>query len=100
MSRLTSTFVTGFSANTRCVNRGKDPKTSRSASCFKSFEARTRFLRFGMAFDRVGWMADIRFRASSKVVIRGDRGKFPRTWMSLSVKSIESWGFEVGKIQR
>ncbi len=24
--------------------------------------------------------------------MRGERGKFPSTWMSLSVKSIESWG--------
>lgn len=46
-----------------------------------------------MEFAIVGWTPETRFLASSSVVIRGDRGKLPSTWMSLSVKSIESWGY-------
>lgn len=38
-------------------------------------------------------MVEMRFRASSSVCIRGDRGKLPRIWMSLSVKSIASCGY-------
>ena len=46
-----------------------------------------------MEFAIVGWTLETRFLASSSVVILGDRGKLPSTWMSLSVKSIESWGY-------
>lgn len=37
-------------------------------------------------------MVEMRLRASSSVCIRGDSGKLPRIWMSLSVKSIASCG--------
>ena len=37
-------------------------------------------------------MLETRFRARSKVRNRGERGKLPRIWMSLSVKSIASCG--------
>lgn len=46
-----------------------------------------------MEFAIVGWTPETRFLASSSVVIRGDRGKLPSTWISLSVKSSESWGY-------
>ncbi len=86
----TSFFVTGLSTSTRCVRRAIFANISRSASSATLFDARTRFFRFGMDFAIVGWILATRFRASSSVVIRGDRGKLPRTWISLSVKSIES----------
>jgi len=38
-------------------------------------------------------MLVILLRASSRVRNRADRGKLPRTWISLSVKSIASWGY-------
>lgn len=37
-------------------------------------------------------MVETRLRASSSVCIRGDSGKLPRIWMSLSVKSMASCG--------
>ena len=37
-------------------------------------------------------MVEMRLRARSNVRIRGERGKFPSSWMSLSVKSIASRG--------
>lgn len=37
-------------------------------------------------------MVEMRLRASRSVCIRGDSGKLPRIWMSLSVKSIASCG--------
>lgn len=86
----TSFLVTGLSTSTRCVRRVILPKISRSASSATLFDARTRFFRPGMDFAIVGWMLATRFRASSSVVMRGDKGKLPRTWISLSVKSIES----------
>lgn len=91
-SKRTSFFVTGLSSSTRWVNRANLPSTSRSDSSVKLFDARTKFLRFGMAVGSAGWMTDTRLRASSSVRIRGDSGKLPSTWMSLSVKSMQSWG--------
>lgn len=38
-------------------------------------------------------MEEMRLRASRRVCIRGESGKFPRIWISLSVKSIESCGY-------
>jgi hypothetical protein len=32
-----------------------------------------------MAFARDGWMLETRFLARRRVVMRGDRGKFPKT---------------------
>lgn len=90
--KRTSFFVTGLSISTSCVSRGNFPSASRSDSSDRLLDASTRFVRFGIEVGRVGWMAATRLRASSRVRIRGDSGKFPRTWMSLSVKSIESWG--------
>lgn len=37
----------------------------------------------------------MRFRASRRVRKRGERGKFERTVMSLSVRSSASWGLEI-----
>jgi hypothetical protein len=88
----TSFFVTGLSINTRCVSRANLPSTSRSDSSDRLFDARTRFVRLGMAFGRLSWMVAMRLRASRSVCIRGDSGKLPRIWMSLSVKSIASCG--------
>lgn len=91
-SPRTSFFVTGLSDSTRCVSRGKPPSTSRSASSATWFDASTRWRRFGIEAGRVPWMAEMRLRASSSVVTRGERGKLPSTAMSLSVRSNESWG--------
>ena len=38
-------------------------------------------------------MLEMRLRASNRVCNRGDRGKFPKSWMSLSVKSMASCGY-------
>ena len=92
MEEPTSFFVTGLSINTRCVNRANLPSTSRSDSSDRLFEVSTRFARLGIAFGRLGWMVETRLRASRSDCIRGDSGKLPRIWMSLSVKSIASCG--------
>lgn len=86
----TSFFVTGLSISTNCVRRGNFPNTSRSDSSVRLLDASTRFVRPGIEVGRVGWMEAMRLRASSRVRIRGESGKFARIWMSLSVKSIES----------
>jgi hypothetical protein len=88
----TSFFVTGLSANTKCVSRVNVPSASTSASSARLLDASTRFRKFGTAAAAVGWMFATRLRASSSVVMRGERGKLPSTWMSLSVKSMASWG--------
>ena len=88
----TSFFVTGLSASTSCVRRANLPSTSRSDSSATWFDASTRFFRLGIALGRLGWMVEMRLRASSSVCIRGDSGKLPRIWMSLSVKSMASCG--------
>lgn len=88
----TSFFVTGLSISTRCVSRANLASASRSDSSDRLFEASTRFVRLGMAFGRLGWIVATRLRASRSVCIRGDSGKLPRFWMSLSVRSIESCG--------
>jgi hypothetical protein len=46
----------------------------------------------GVDVASVGWIAATRLRARRSVVMRGERGKLPRTWMSLSVRSIASCG--------
>lgn len=84
--------MTGLSISTNCSSRGNLPSTSTSASSARLLDASTKFVRPGTAAGRVGWMAATRLRARSRVRIRGDRGKLPRIWMSLSVKSIASWG--------
>lgn len=89
----TSFFVTGLSINTRCVSRANFPSTSRSDSSARLFELSTRVARLGIALGRLGWMVETRLRASRSACIRGDSGKLPRIWMSLSVKSIESCGY-------
>lgn len=91
----TSFFVTGLSANTKCVSRVNVPSASTSASSARLLDASTRFLRFGTAVAAVGWMFATRLRASSSVVMRGERGKLPSTWISLSVKSTASWGYKM-----
>ena len=50
-----------------------------SASSATLFEARTRFVKLGIELTRVDWMLATRFLASSSVVMRGERGKLPRT---------------------
>lgn len=57
------------------------------------FDVSTRVVRLGIDCAREGCMLEIRFRASSKVRNRGDRGKFPRACISLSVKSMASSGY-------
>ena len=88
----TSFFVTGLSNSTKCVSTANLPSTSRSDSSARLFDARTRFLNPGIAAGRLGWMTAIRLRASRRVRTRGERGKLPRIWMSLSVRSKASWG--------
>lgn len=92
-SELTSFFVTGLSRSTRCVRNGKEPKGSKSASSVKLLDSSWRVVRFGIELASVGCMAAMRLRWRRRDRIRGDRGKFPRTWMSLSTKSMESCGY-------
>jgi len=84
--------VTGLSVKTRCVSLLKVARTSKSANSAKLLDARTRFLKLGIEWAIEGWTLETRFLANSSVVILGDKGKFPSTWISLSVKSIESCG--------
>jgi hypothetical protein len=56
------------------------------------FAVRTNVVRFGIEFASDGWMPEILLRARRSVRNRGDRGKFPRICISLSVKSIASCG--------
>lgn len=91
--RYFSRFVTGLSSSTRCVRRPRRARGSRSDSSASWLEARARQVRLGTAFARSGWMAAMRLRANSSVRRRGVSGKLPSTWMSLSVKSMASWGY-------
>ncbi len=50
-------------------------------------------VRFGIEFAKEGCMPPILLRANNNVRNRAERGKLPRTWISLSVKSIASWGY-------
>lgn len=89
--------MTGLSISTSCVSRAKLPSTSKSASSASPLEARTRFVRLGTEDGRDGWMEATRLRASSRVRTRGESGKLPRIWMSLSVRSIASCGCLEGR---
>jgi len=89
---LTSFFVTGLSFSTRCVRCCSDPRGSRSASSRRLFDSSWRFVRFGIDLAIVDCIVAMRFRARSRLFNRGDSGKLPSTWISLSTKSIESWG--------
>ena len=90
---LTSFLVIGFSSSVKCVSFEKCRKGSRSANSAKLLEVKTRFVRFGMDWARLGCIEWRRFRARSKVCRRGERGKFERIVMSLSVKSMASWSY-------
>jgi hypothetical protein len=79
--------------STKCVSAGNVPNTSRSASSAKLFAVRTNVVRLGNEFARVGWILAILLRARRRVFSRGERGKFPSVWISLSVKSIQSHGY-------
>ena len=46
--------------------------------------------KLGRLLDKLGCMLAIRLRAHSRVCNRGESGKFARTEMSLSVKSMDS----------
>lgn len=83
-------LVTGFSNRLTCVSFMKPCSGSRSASSLMLFCVRTKVLRFGMLFDRLGCMLAILFRAHSNVCNLGESGKLERIVMSLSVKSIAS----------
>jgi hypothetical protein len=76
------------------VSLGNVDSTSRSASSAILLAVRTKVVRFGIEFDSDGWMLDMRFRARRSVCILGERGKFPSIWMSLSVKSMASSGYQ------
>lgn len=89
-TKRTSFLVTGFSINTKCVNRVNVASTSRSANSAKLFEVRTKVERLGREFARVGWMLETRLRARRSVRNRGDSGKLPSSCISLSVKSMAS----------
>lgn len=89
----TSFLVTGFSINTRCVSFGNVDSASRSASSAILLAVRTKVVRFGIECASDGWMLAIRFRARRSVCNLGERGKFPSTWISLSVKSMASSGY-------
>ena len=90
-SGLTSFLVTGFSSNDKCVSLAKFRNGSKSASSAKLLDVRTRVVRLGMLAARFDWMLLTRLRARRMVWSLGERGKFERVVMSLSVKSIASW---------
>ena len=95
MTVRTSFPVTGFSNSDRCVRYLNELKTSRSANSATLLDVSTRVVRYGIAVATVGWMLDTLLRASRRVRTRGERGKLPRTVMSLSVKSIASCGYSM-----
>lgn len=82
--------MTGLSRRERCVRRVNRASGSRSASSERLLAASARTVRLGRVAARVGWMVDIRLRASKRVLRRSLKGKFPKAWMSLSVKSMAS----------
>ena len=90
--RRTSFLATGFSRRERCVSFGNRRRGSRSASSAKLLAVRTRVMRFGRFVARFDWMVVNRLRARRRVRRRGERGKLERARMSLSVRSIASWG--------
>jgi hypothetical protein len=89
----TSLLVTGLSISTKWVSLGNVDNTSRSASSAMLFDASTKVARLGIDCTRVGCMLEIRFRARRRLCNRGEKGKFPRTCISLSVKSMASSGY-------
>ena len=89
----TSLLVTGFSNKLKWVSLGNFPSTSRSASSAKLFDVSIRVVRLGRLVGTRGSIVLIRFLASRRVCSRGERGKFERAVMSLSVKSIASWSY-------
>ena len=89
----TSLLVTGFSNKLKCVSLENFPSTSKSASSAKLFDVSIRVVRLGMLLGTRGSIVLIRFLASRSVCSRGERGKFDRAVMSLSVKSIASWSY-------
>ena len=93
IKQRTSFLVTGFSKSTKCVSTGKVPSTSKSANSAKLFAVRTNVVRYGSDCARVGWILEIRLRARRRVFRRGERGRFPRSVISLSVKSMQSCGY-------
>lgn len=68
-----------------------------SASSARLFPLRTKLRRFGTEFDSVACIAATRLFASRSVVRRGESGKLPRIWTSLSVKSMQSCGYRSGQ---
>lgn len=88
----TSFLATGFSINTKCVKLPNVPNVSKSANSLNSFAVKTKVVRYGILFAREGCMLEIRFLARRRVRRRGESGKLPRIWMSLSVRSIASCG--------
>lgn len=89
-SERTSFLVTGLSTKTKCVSLSNPASASRSASSATLFDASTSCFRFGIALGSEACMPETRLRASRSVEMRGESGKLPRIWMSLSVKSMES----------
>ena len=89
----TSLLVTGFSNKLKCVSLGNFPSTSRSASSAKLFDVSIRDVRLGRLLGTRASIVLIRFLASRRVCSRGERGKFERAVISLSVKSIASWSY-------
>jgi hypothetical protein len=88
----TSLRATGFSITDRCVSRANLLRGSRSASSATLLLLSTSVVRFGIDWNRFGCMLVIRFLARSRVDSLGDSGKFVIEVISLSVKSMASWG--------
>ena len=55
-------------------------------------------MRFGIEDASVDCMLVMRLRARRRVCRRGERGKFERVLMSLSVKSMASWSYSKNSI--
>lgn len=87
----TSLFVTGLSTNDTKVNFLNPLSTSKSASSATLFWVKTRVLSAGTLLTTFASMRWILFLAHSSVWSLGLWGKFVRTEMSLSVKSMHSW---------
>ena len=86
----TSLFATGLSTSDRKVNFSNPLNTSKSANSATLFCVKTRVFSAGtllVTFFSILWM---RFLAHSRVCNLGLCGKFVRTEMSLSVKSMHS----------
>lgn len=94
----TSLLHIGLPINTRCVNLGRLPSGSMSASSARRLPSSCSVVRLGMTSRRLGAIETMRFRARRSVFSRGERGKLCSWVMSLSVKSMASWSYTCSSV--